>query len=134
MFDSPGRKPFWYRLQPIDGSIVHKTHIVYWLDDARMARYSSLFHGSDWSPSKLPSYEPKVASNPFISFREIPAESRYRFLLDDARYFIMTFIRGPVCRGQIAVDVIRDHFWVVFTDPEHDFAVNQPGFLDSVSK
>jgi len=30
----------------------------------------------------------------------------------------MNFIKGPVCRGQMAVDVIEDHFWVFFLDPE----------------
>lgn len=29
----------------------------------------------------------------------------------------MGFIKGPVCRGQVAVDVINDHFWVVFVNP-----------------
>ncbi len=29
----------------------------------------------------------------------------------------MNFIKGPVCRGQMAVDVIEDHFWVFFLDP-----------------
>ncbi|WP_372868022.1 fatty acid cis/trans isomerase, partial [Pseudomonas sp.] len=41
-------------------------------------------------------------------------------MLDNAEYFVRTFIRGPVCRGQIATDVIRDNFWVVFQDPRHD--------------
>src|SRR5690606_1863114 len=40
--------------------------------------------------------------------------------LDNAEYFVRTFIRGPVCRGQIATDVIRDNFWVLFQDPQHD--------------
>ncbi len=31
-----------------------------------------------------------------------------------------TFICGPVCRGQLATDVIRDHFWVMFQDPKSD--------------
>ena len=30
----------------------------------------------------------------------------------------MGFIKGPVCRGQVALNVIDDHFWVVFLDPE----------------
>jgi hypothetical protein len=30
----------------------------------------------------------------------------------------MNFIKGPVCRGQMAVDVIEDQFWVVFVDPK----------------
>ena len=30
----------------------------------------------------------------------------------------MNFIKGPVCRGQVAVDVIEDRFWVFFVDPK----------------
>ena len=41
----------------------------------------------------------------------------------------MTFIRGPVCKGQVALDVIDDHFWLMFVDPDHDLAVKFPGFL-----
>ena len=41
----------------------------------------------------------------------------------------MTFIRGPVCKGQIALNVIHDHFWVMFQDPDHDLSVKYPGFL-----
>ena len=29
----------------------------------------------------------------------------------------MGYIKGPVCRGQVALNVIDDHFWVVFADP-----------------
>ena len=39
-------------------------------------------------------------------------------MLDEAEYFIMNFIKGPVCRGQLAVDVIEDRFWVFFIDPK----------------
>ena len=42
---------------------------------------------------------------------------------------IMTFIHGPVCKGQIALNVIDDHFWVMFLDPDHDLSVKYPGFL-----
>ena len=69
--------------------------------------------------TELPSYAPEVASNPFIAFHSIPASSRYRFMLDEARFTIMGFIKGPVCRGQIALNVIEDQFWVVFTDPDN---------------
>jgi hypothetical protein len=41
----------------------------------------------------------------------------------------MTFIRGPVCRGQMALNVIHDHFWVMFKDPEHDLTLNDPKFI-----
>ena len=41
----------------------------------------------------------------------------------------MTFIRGPVCKGQIALNVIDDHFWVMFMDPDSDLSVKYMGFL-----
>jgi hypothetical protein len=41
-------------------------------------------------------------------------------MLEHAGYFVRTFIRGPVCRGQLATDVIRDHFWVMFQSPDND--------------
>ena len=49
-----------------------------------------------------------MASNPFVAFRDLPVRSRYRFLLDDALAFVMQFIKGPVCRGPVALDVIEN--------------------------
>jgi hypothetical protein len=129
-YDDPGASRFWYRLTPIRSTIVHKTHIVYPLSAAKMRRLSELFLESDWEPTRLPSYDVHEASNPFVSFDAIPARSRYQYLLDDARYFVMTFIRGPVCRGQVAVDVIEDHFFVAFLDPDRDPSVVDASFLE----
>ncbi len=42
---------------------------------------------------------------------------------------MMTFIHGPVCKGQIALNVLDDHFWVMFMDPDHDLSVAYPAFL-----
>ena len=44
-------------------------------------------------------------------------------MLDEAQFTIMGFIKGPVCRGQVALNVIDDHFWVVFLS--HDRAAVQ---------
>ena len=128
-YDDPGVARVWYRLLPIDATIVHKTHIVYPLGAARLRRLRALFLDADWAPTRLPSYDVAEASNPFVAFAEIPPRARYQFLLDDARYFVMTFIRGPVCRGQVAVDVIEDHFFVAFLAPDHDPSVVDPDFL-----
>ena len=132
-YDDPGAERIWYRLSPIESTIVHKNHIVYTLNDAKRARLSQLFLESEWQPTRFPAYGAK-ASNPFVSFEEIPARSRYQFLLDDGRYFIMTFIRGPVCRGQVAVDVIEDHFFVAFLDPDRDPSVTDPVYLERTKK
>jgi len=74
-------------------------------------------------------YDQKMSANPFVAFEQIPPRSRYQFLLDNAHYVIMTFIHGPVCKGQIALNVIHDHFWVMFVDPEHDLSAAYPAFL-----
>jgi hypothetical protein len=130
-YDDPKTGAFYYRLQKITSTIMHKTHTVYRLDDARMKRYRKLFLEPDWGVGtvQLPSYDNKVASNPFVAFAQIPAEARYRFLLDDVHYTILTFINGPVCRGQSALNVIRDHFLALFLDPKSDLSVTDPQFL-----
>lgn len=117
--DDPG-SDFYYRLIPVQGVIVHKTHITYAMSPQKLARVRQLFYGADWKVSALPGYGPGHRANPFLTFEAIPAAARYQFMLDNAEYFVRTFIRGPVCRGQIATDVIRDQFWVLFQDPSHD--------------
>ena len=117
-YDDPGVDRFWYRLEPEREIILAKTHMPYALGPARMDKYRRWFLGDEVRVSALPSYAVEVASNPFVVFRELPLEARYRFLLDEAQFFIMNFIKGPVCRGQMAVDVIEDQFWVVFVDPK----------------
>ncbi|GAC1031026.1 fatty acid cis/trans isomerase [Pseudomonas sp. No.21] len=125
--DDPGTD-FYYRLWPIQGVIVHKTHITYPLSDARLARVNALFFGSDWTTDKVPGYGAQRRANPFETFEAIPAQARYQFMLDNAEYFVRTFIRGPVCRGQIATDVIRDNFWALFQDPQHDLYVTDAAY------
>ena len=132
-YDSPGSDPFYYRLRLYPASIVAKSHMVYTFSDARMARYRELFIDPDYTVTELPSYTASVASNPFKSFREIPVKSRYRFLLDDAHFIIEGFIKGPVCRGQIALNVIEDRFWVVFANPDADIASSREEFLDEMA-
>lgn len=128
-YDDPGAK-VWYRLQPLHSTVVHKTHIVYALGPKRLARLTALFVTPQWRATRLPSYAPEEASNPFVAFAEIPPRSRYQYMLDDAQYFVMTFIRGPVCRGQVAVDVIEDQFFVSFLDPDHDLSITDPRYLE----
>jgi hypothetical protein len=129
-YDDPGG-PFHYRLVKIIDTIVHKTHTVYQLDDARMARIKQLFLDSDWGPGPIPApcYDNKTAANPFLAFARIPPRARYQFLLDTARTSIQTFINGPVCYGQTALNVIRDHFFVLFLDPDTDLSITDPKFL-----
>jgi len=116
-YDSPGKEEFFYRLQGVRTSILDKRHMPYALNEARMQRWRELFLQPQYTISRLPGYEPEVASNPFVAFREMPVQSRYEFMLDEAQFTIMGYIKGPVCRGQVALNVIDDHFWVVFTNP-----------------
>jgi hypothetical protein len=116
-YDDPGAGTFYYRLRPVTETIVDKIHFVYELSDQKMRRYDELFFKPDYQVTRLPSYRPEAAANPFKTFIEMPLASKYQFLLDDAEYFVTGFIKGPVCRGEIATESIRDQFWVVFTQP-----------------
>ncbi|MCB1889902.1 MAG: fatty acid cis/trans isomerase [Rhodocyclaceae bacterium] len=116
-FDDPGEAPFYYRLAPLEAALVAKTHMPYRLDAERMARWRALFLDGLPPLASLPGYGEDQSANPFTVFRDIPVASRYRFLLDDAGYFVDGFIKGPVCRGQVALNVINDRFWVFFADP-----------------
>lgn len=128
-FDDPGIDRFYYRLRPIISTIVDKNHFVYELSDHKMRRFEELFFKPDYTITKLPGYDPQSAANPFNTFSELPAISRYQFLLDDAQYFFSGFIKGPVCRGQAAVNVIRDQFWIAFIKPQYDFMQESTEFL-----
>jgi len=134
----PTRRPYndpagsvYYRIVRHQGSIVAKTHMVYDLSDKRMQRYKQLFIEPEYEVASLPSYEAAVASNPIKTFDAIPVKSRYKFLLDDARFFIEGFIKGPVCRGQVALNVIEDQFWVVFFDPDAEIMSLNDEFLNA---
>ena len=132
-YDHPGVEKFYYRFRRIETTIVRKNHTVYRMNRKKMERYRQLFLQEDYEVDKLPSYDPTTASNPFKTFAALPAKSRYRFLLDNAQYIVMGFIKGPVCRGQIALNVINDHFFVAFFDPEKDTISNDTAFLARVS-
>ena len=130
-YDDPGIKKFFYRFKLIDEPIMHKSHVVFTLDKAEKDFVASQLLNGSWGkrPLVFPSYDRESASNPFKTFLDMPARGRYEFFLRNARYFTMTFIRGPVCEGQIAVNVIRDHFHVIFQDPDRDLAILDPNFL-----
>jgi len=130
--DDPGNQ-FYYRLLAYQPSIVIKNHIVYEFSNERMTRFRELFLAPDYTVLKLPAYDLGLTTNPFKVFSAIPAKSRYRFMLDDAHFFIEGFIKGPVCRGQIALNVIEDQFWVVFFDPDKPIITNNSQFLKKMS-
>ncbi|NOQ90055.1 MAG: isomerase [Gammaproteobacteria bacterium] len=136
----PTRRPYgdpagsvYYRIVRHQGSIVAKNHMVYKLSDKRMLRYRELFFEVEYEVASLPSYKANVASNPIRSFAAIPVKSRYKFLLDEARFFIEGFIKGPVCRGEVSLNVIEDQFWVMFFDPDADIMSLNDEFLNTMA-
>jgi hypothetical protein len=129
-YDDPGVSRVYYRFRKIHSTIVNKTHMVFDLDNAKLLRVQELFIQPQWlQPPHTVGYDTKLSANPFVAFEQIPPYSRYQFLLDNAHYIIMSFIHGPVCKGQIALNVLNDHFWIMFLDPDHDLSVAYPAFL-----
>ncbi len=117
-FDDPKVKRVYYRLVKQKETIVDKTHMPYLFDKERMNWYKKLFITPKYQVKELPSYRALEAANPFLTFKDLPVESRYEFLLKESQYTISNFIKGPVCRGQIALNVIQDHFWTFFVNPK----------------
>lgn len=129
-YDDPGVDQVFYRLERIHETIVYKTHMVVEWNDEALARYQELFIEPQWNDEPhVEEYGDRTGANPFLIYAQIPPDSRYRFLLDHSEYMIRTFIRGPVCKGQVALNVIQDHFWVMFLDPKADHTVLNPDFL-----
>jgi hypothetical protein len=133
-YDDPGPGRVYYRLQPVYASTLAKTHIPYALSPARMRRFTELFLEAEYDVRGTATYDPLTASNPFLAFQDLPVLSRYRFLLDDAGVFIMMFIKGPSCRGQVALNVIDDRFWIFFVDPDSEILERSAEFLARESK
>jgi hypothetical protein len=133
-FDDPGVTRVYYRLRPHASTLVSKTHMPYSLNAERMARIKGWFLDEPYAVKALPSYDPKVAANPFIAFEQLPVRSRYRLMLDEALFTVMGFIKGPVCRGQVALNVITDHFWIGFIHPDLPVFDEGSAFLASALK
>ena len=134
-YNAPGCENVYYRFREITSTIVDKTHMVYEFNDAKMKRYEDLFLEPEWNEQAyMPSYNIDTSANPFLAFKQIPAKSRYEFMLDDAYFIISTFIKGPVCNGQAALDVINDNFWVMFLNPKYDLSVTNNDFLENSIK
>lgn len=124
--DPPDTRAMYYCLRPLTRAIVEKTHIPYELSAKKLARIKSLFLAIDWNVAREADYGEDQAKNPFETFSAIPVRSRYQFLLDDAQYFVATFIKGPVCNGTEAVNSIQEHFFVFFLKPDADSMVMLP--------
>jgi hypothetical protein len=133
-YDDPyayaGVDRFWYRLSKLTAAPMQKNLFLWRLKHADRDHLEQLFFGADgpgadWSETA--SLEPTWGEgNPFSVFRAIPAEARYRFLLENAETITSGVIYGPVCNGQTATYAVKDHFWVFFVDPASDASVQDP--------
>lgn len=132
-YDDPNEK-IYYRFKLYKSAIVAKSHNIYRLDRKKLLRFKELFIKPKYEVTNFPSYETSSASNPFVSFKEIPIISKYQFLLDNSRFFIEGFIKGPVCRGQIALNVIEDRFWVFFLNPNVPGPSNNDEFISKMNQ
>lgn len=133
-YDDPEIGTVYYRLQRVESSVVAKNHLPYALSNRRLQRFETLFFDTPYSVKELPGYDPELASNPFKTFTEIPANIRYRFMLEHAKFTINGFIKGAVCRGQVALNVINDHFWVFFVNPDQEALTGIDRFLTKHSE
>jgi hypothetical protein len=117
-FEDPGIKAFYYRLRRRETTVLDKTHMPYPLSKKKRARYRELFLEPNYIVVNMPDYNPPTSANPFAAFASLPVASRYRFMLEEAAFTMAGFIKGPVCRGQVALDVIEDRFWITFVSPD----------------
>lgn len=133
-FDDPEVKRVYYRFVRRVDRPLEKTHMPYPLSDSRLSHFRELFVKPKYAVDRLPSYEPKIAANPFRAFQLIPAQARYRFMLEEAEFTMMGFIKGPVCRGQVALNVIEDRFWITFYSPDVPWMNEETAFLADVKQ
>ena len=135
--EDPRTPNLYYCLTPLTLTVVEKNHLPYKLSPQKMDRYKQIFDIADltkpgsWAVAHMPDYHPFLAGNPFIAFQDIPVRGRYQFLLDEAHYHVATFIRGPVCDGNVALNVIQEQFYVFFINPDADPMVQSKAFADS---
>ena len=132
-YDDPGVDRVWYRLRRIESTPAAKTHMPMQLDAARMERLREWFLKPEYRVAQLPGYEPETAANPFVTFRDLPLVARYRLMLDEAQFTLAGFMKGPVCRGQFALNSINDHFWVYFVAPNDKSSQFMQAIIDAAS-
>jgi hypothetical protein len=142
IFDVATRRPyddagaFYYRFEKVTATITHKNHLIYTLGPKKRERFNELFYDKKWDIDlkDYPDYDAETAANPFLFYKAIPVESRYQFLLDNALYFVSAFIKGSVCEGETAVNVIEEKFFIFFTDPDSRAKYSLDSFTAHVAK
>ncbi len=131
-YDDPnsyaGVDRFWYRLEKLTVPPVQKNHFLWTLsldDIDHLRKGFALDTGKGWGEGKA--LEPAWGSdNALEVFAAIPAESRYRFMLENSEVIVGGITYGPVCNGQTATYAVKDQFWVFFLDPAYDPSVQEP--------
>lgn len=126
--DDPGVKDWYYCFYVDPMTTVYKKHIPYQMTSEKLNWIERNFSREAWTATQFPSFKIEISRNPFATFKEIPPAARYRFLIEDSRYHIMTFIKGPVCNGSVAVSAIQEQFFVFFMDPKSDVNLIDPEF------
>jgi len=131
-YDDPlsyaGVDRFWYRLKKLTQAPVQKNHFLWRLAPSDINHLRKLFSidgGTGWD-SGAAIDPPYGIESPFIQFAAIPAEARYRFILENAEVMVGGITYGPVCNGQTATYAVKDQFWALFLDPAHDPSVRDP--------
>lgn len=127
-YDDPKVERVYYRLILDRATTLAKTNLPYVLNEQREQLWNKLFYNAQFTINTLPDYQD---FNPFMVFKDIPSSARYQFMLKEAHFTISGFIKGPVCRGQVAVNVINDKFWVFFVEPDSTSNTDVDSFVYS---
>jgi len=142
----PTRRPnqdpggdFNYCFKQLRMTIVAKNHVPLLMDQEMFTKINNTFFSEPWETQGVVSYEETVSANPLIAFKDIPSRARYRFLLQNSHFMINNLVKGPVCYGQAAVNVIQEQFYVLFVSPDADSMTNgwgpdQKKFEEEISK
>lgn len=127
--EDPGG-PFYYRFRRVAEAAAASGQVVIDFGGERLKRAHEQFIRPDWlMPPHRVGYAPRGAANPFTTFEQIPPAARYQFLLDNILPIFRTCFQGAAASPGVGLDVIDDHFWVLFLAPQYDLSVRLPGFL-----
>ena len=132
-YDAPGVDRVWYRLLYNEATVVAKTHMPLQLDATFLAKLRQNFLAPNYTVVSLPGYDPRIASNPFVTFHDLPLQARYRLMLENAQFTLSNYMKGAVCRGQVALNSINDHVWVVFLAPNDKQSALMQQLLDGAA-
>ena len=66
---------FFYRIRKIKSTIVHKTHMIYELNDSKLNKYKELFIDKTWvEKPHMPPFDTKISANALKTFKQIPCK------------------------------------------------------------